>query len=534
MIINIAIKEFLGNLHSARFVIGFLLCLVLIPLALVVGVEDYKGKVITYNAEVTDAEKHLKQIKVYSQLRPQLVRSPEPLSIFSRGIIYNLGCRVKMRLDRRPFKTAGQGSVRDNQLMKSFSSLDFCTILALVLSLLALLFTYDACSGEREQGTLKLMFSNSVSRSTVLLGKSLGVSLSLLPILVFCYLLGILFIVITPEVSLSAGEWLRVGLLFATSLLYFGLFVLLGLFISSRFRSSAASIVVCLFAWVFFLFIVPNLAGYLAHSMAKVPPEQSMYTALSELSREYWDKRNEYEKSLPEPDWNSNWNYRMSDDGHIVLLGATRDRYENVRKLQAYAIPLMLEYADKKYPIFNDYLQQMDRQRLVAERLSLVSPSQVFRLLCSSLCRTDAAAHQVFMQSTHRYREQFVQYLRDKDVFSSYLYFTPVPEERFMTADEVVRYMSSGKLQTFEELKKYVADNGGFWDPTLVKREVPDWYPGDHHPYLDLNDLPRYQWRKTGMDLVLQSTLLDITALLCAGVILFFLSFVSFSRYDVR
>ena len=452
MIINIAIKEFLGNLHSARFVIGFLLCLVLIPLALVVGVEDYKGKVITYNAEVTDAEKHLKQIKVYSQLRPQLVRSPEPLSIFSRGIIYNLGCRVKMRLDRRPFKTAGQGSVRDNQLMKSFSSLDFCTILALVLSLLALLFTYDACSGEREQGTLKLMFSNSVSRSTVLLGKSLGVSLSLLPILVFCYLLGILFIVITPEVSLSAGEWLRVGLLFATSLLYFGLFVLLGLFISSRFRSSAASIVVCLFAWVFFLFIVPNLAGYLAHSMAKVPPEQSMYTALSELSREYWDKRNEYEKSLPEPDWNSNWNYRMSDDGHIVLLGATRDRYEN-------------------------------------ERLSLVSPSQVFRLLCSSLCRTDAAAHQVFMQSTHRYREQFVQYLRDKDVFSSYLYFTPVPEERFMTADEVVRYMSSGKLQTFEELKKYVADNGGFWDPTLVKREVPDWYPGDHHPYLALESL---------------------------------------------
>jgi len=41
MIWKIAKKEFLLNLISARFVIGFLLCLFLIPFTLTVNIDEY-------------------------------------------------------------------------------------------------------------------------------------------------------------------------------------------------------------------------------------------------------------------------------------------------------------------------------------------------------------------------------------------------------------------------------------------------------------------------------------------------------------
>ena len=48
-----------------------------------------------------------------------------------------------------------------------------------VLSLIAILFTFDLISGEREHGTLRLTLANSVPRHTVLIGKFLGALVSI-------------------------------------------------------------------------------------------------------------------------------------------------------------------------------------------------------------------------------------------------------------------------------------------------------------------------------------------------------------------
>ena len=48
-----------------------------------------------------------------------------------------------------------------------------------MLPFIAILFTFDAIAGEREQGTLRLTLSNSVARDFVLVGKFLGAFLSI-------------------------------------------------------------------------------------------------------------------------------------------------------------------------------------------------------------------------------------------------------------------------------------------------------------------------------------------------------------------
>ena len=61
-----------------------------------------------------------------------------------------------------------------NPLFQVFQSPDFAYVVRIIVSLLALLFVFDAVCGEKERGSLKLLLSNSVPRDTILIGKWIG------------------------------------------------------------------------------------------------------------------------------------------------------------------------------------------------------------------------------------------------------------------------------------------------------------------------------------------------------------------------
>ena len=75
-----------------------------------------------------------------------------------------------------------------NPLPALFSRLDFVFFINIVGSLLAFAFTYDAVSGERQSGTLRLIMTHAISRPLFLLAKFFGSYISfvvsLLPALV--------------------------------------------------------------------------------------------------------------------------------------------------------------------------------------------------------------------------------------------------------------------------------------------------------------------------------------------------------------
>ena len=102
MILSIALKDFYNNLVSARFIIGFILCMLFIPVILIVSINDYKSQVRAYKVERNRAEQR-NQILVYSAYRPDIVKEPEPLSIFCKGISYNVGNRVRILFGRNRF-----------------------------------------------------------------------------------------------------------------------------------------------------------------------------------------------------------------------------------------------------------------------------------------------------------------------------------------------------------------------------------------------------------------------------------------------
>ena len=188
-----------------------------------------------------------------------------------------------------------------SQYLSGFSSVDFEFLVRVILSLSAIFLAYDVISGEREAGTLRLMFSNSVKRSTLLLGKFLGGLLSLLIPLLLSFLLGLLIASFSPLIDFQSPEHGRLGFIFLLSALYLTSFFTLGIFVSTLTRRSKITLLISLLIWVFLLFIVPNASFEMAQKIKPVPSFKKMMARQTDVTVDNCDRKcNEIEFSLKE------------------------------------------------------------------------------------------------------------------------------------------------------------------------------------------------------------------------------------------
>ncbi|MDR0794695.1 MAG: ABC transporter permease, partial [Tannerella sp.] len=370
MIWLIAKKDFLLNLISARFVIGFILCMVVIPFTLIVSVDRYKNQLRVHRVYETQIENAKKEIRVYSQVRPTIVVPPVPLSIFSRGISEQIGNTVRIQLGEYPLLPSGNTATRDNPLLNAFFSIDFATVIAILMSLLALVFSYDLFTRERENGTLKVTLANGISRPAFLTGKMLGIVITLVPILLFCFLLGVFVVLLSPSIQFSATDWGGVALLFLSSLLYMVVFILLGMFISTKAQRSSTSIVVSLLSWIWFLFLMPNIAFYLSQSFVKTEMYDNVQFALNDLNSQFGKEQDEKAASIKNElgmTGISHWNYNTMGDGTQIMSGCVWETNEFHRRNNTWQEPALIDFADKKWVIQKKYLDGLTHQEKVRE-----------------------------------------------------------------------------------------------------------------------------------------------------------------------
>jgi ABC-type transport system involved in multi-copper enzyme maturation permease subunit len=535
MILHIAKKDFLTNLLSARFVIGFILCLVLIPFSILISVSNYRDRTAQYKIDHDAAERAVQEVRVYSKLRPEVVFPPDPLSVFGRGISDQVGGRVKVWLGDKPMMAAGKTEAGDNPFLASFFSVDFVDIAAIIFSLLALLFSYDAFTREKEDGTLKLQMSNSLGRSQCLAGKVLGIVFTLLPILAFSFILSAVLILFSNEVSFSAAEWGRIVLLFAASLVYLIVFVFIGLLVSVRSKTSVTSLVVCLFLWVFFVFLVPNVAANFAESFVRVQSRDNLNQVLLDLDKERQEKMGQSYKAQGIPENWSCWWCSNSSDGGTEIYGSSATDFELYRRRAAISEPIRVAYADKRWAFQQAYVDSLARQARAAEKMALLSPAGIFRTVGSALCATDLAAHERKMDRSRQYREAFIRFLEAKDAFASFSWLTPTPPSEFRTEDELIELRTGGEFKTVQALEAWAAtlkDRLDQWRK-LGKVKVKNDGPQDFS-FLDSSDMPRFEDRPLAVFSGLEAGAVDVGGLLVEAVLLFYVGFVAFIKFDVR
>ena len=512
MIWTIAKKEFLLNLISARFTIGLLLCLAIIPFTVVVSVDNYLNKLQVYKTEKERADRAYKEVCVWSWLRPTVVKEPEVLSIFSSGISDNLGNESKIYFSEYPLFPSGHVMTRDNPLLNAFFSIDFAKVIGILISLIALVFSYDALTREREEGTMKLSLTGKVSRISFLFGKITGLLITLIPILLLCYLLACLMVLLNPQVALSTSDWGGIVLLFLTSMIYLLVYILIGIVISGLVTRSSSAIIWSLLCWIWFLFLLPNISTYLSQSIVKTPLYENVQNVINEYNKEEANDYQEVRKQI-QNDLNlyslSYYNYNRDRDGAVEMSGLTKEMALYHQRLAIWQFPFMLNSADKKWAVQRRYFDELIDQQKWQQRIAWLSPSEIFAQATNILCRTDMHSFLQYMERVRHYRETFIRHYTDKKLFESTAYFTAEPFETLFSIEDIE---SMGEDRYWE-----IMDEKEFF-----------------FPYLNTEDVPRFVSQPVTLSTVLDGVMGRLATLTGLMVILLLTAIAAFMRYDVR
>ncbi|UCG63122.1 MAG: ABC transporter permease subunit, partial [Candidatus Zixiibacteriota bacterium] len=268
MLATLIRKELKAILVSPKFVATFAVCSVLILVSVYTGIVEYQSSVKQYQAAVDLNEQRLQEQTSWGNVVNKVFRRPDPLQIFAAGLTFDIG-RWSLIFERFNVKLMGSSYSQD-PIFALFRFVDFAFIVLFVLTLLAILFTYDTISGEKEGGTLRLVFSNAVPRAHYLIAKGSGAWLALVVSILIPTLLAVLLVVICG-VPLQANDWVRVMSLIVLALSLFTFFIFFGVMISALTRRSSVSFLVCLVCWVGFVMIIPRAGVMAAGNIIEVP-----------------------------------------------------------------------------------------------------------------------------------------------------------------------------------------------------------------------------------------------------------------------
>ena len=272
MLKDIIKKEILETITSAKFVFTFLLCAILILLSVFTGISNYRSDAKEYTAALALNKKNLESQPSYQALAglgTKINKSPQVLGAIASGVDEAVGRVATVNIAYDP--NLVDSKYESNPIFSVFGALDLTFIVKIVLSLFAILFTYDAIVGEKERGTLKLTLSNRVPRDRLILGKVIGGFISLLIPLIIPLVLSMLMLLVFPNISMNGEYWGRLLLMFLMYFLYLSVFFTLGLFVSARTSRSSTSFLVLLFIWVIFVTVIPKLSVMTAAQIKPIP-----------------------------------------------------------------------------------------------------------------------------------------------------------------------------------------------------------------------------------------------------------------------
>ncbi|MGC8898806.1 MAG: ABC transporter permease [Bacteroidota bacterium] len=354
MIWTIAKKELLEDFYSFKFRIVAIVCVLIVFVSNVTLLEDYKRRLEDYSLNLPKSGEARAIIK------------PSVLSLYASGLRRNM----ERGYDIRPgtlIAFPGATILNLDFFSSRFHVPDVTYLVKVVLSLLAMLTVFDTFCGEKVRGTLRLVLSNGLPRTHVVLGKILGNLIALVIPFTFSLLLGLLLIIFLGKVTITAEELSRICAVSVGSVLYLSIFVFLAITVSARTRLPSTSLVICLFLWTILVFGIPNVSGTIARAMSAIPSSQTL----------------EEEKMLT---------YVM-EGGFLLARGETdmNKVHERVRQME------------------NEYRNLLNRYVETTKKVSRLSPASSYVYFTSSICQSGFEDERHLKQLVLRYRDALLQ-----------------------------------------------------------------------------------------------------------------------------
>lgn len=484
--------ELLTHLMSARFFAAVIITLLLIVANTVVLIDEYEERVAMYRSQETVHRQKVAEAQTYSLLALYVERPPNALSLFSTGLDKQLGGTVGVSHSRVPMISDVSGRGVANPYLNLFSTLDLVFIFQVVLSLLALLFAYDAIAGEWENGTLRLVLSHPVRRGLILFAKYVAALLCLLLPVLLSLLLVLVLCTLSGSLQVSQDDFLKIGGIVLTTLVYLSLCYVIGLLISTTTRRAATSLILCMFIWVALVLVYPNWSRFVINPVGDMRAEKlSARQAVKQVWEELRREERRFLANSPlagkPPMFNLSLSYaerRLGGSRHygvnFKLNEASEPLVPHVQHFHQVSSAVQIRLAEKSALIRQENLERTDILRAKwDERLRKLSPAGRYASATSAWAGTDLNGMLDFIRAAQVYRKTLIDYFHDKEAFASRLWFA--------------------------------SDKG-----------TVDWW-----------DLPSFTFQRADAWVTAQRALPDVLLLLLAKLVLFMLAFLLFLRIEV-
>jgi ABC-type transport system involved in multi-copper enzyme maturation permease subunit len=384
MLLCIIRREILNGFLSLRLPFTLLLVTAVMASAAFLFLEDYQQQLADYDRNVKDNLQKVSRradggiwalASVFSHSHQWVYRAPTQLAFLAAGHEKNMpnAFEVNAFTMRNPTRR-----LRENCFLRWSEDLDWAFVISVIMSFAAIVLVYDSISGERENGTLRLSMSNPVPRSTVILGKYLGTMVMLIIPLLVGMLISMIIIVTSGKVNLAGADWVRILITVLLSLLYLSIFVLLGLFVSSLLRSSAASLVLLLLAWTVIVVVIPGVTGMIATRFSKLPSDR----ALGRIANDAWNK---------------------AQQEHGARYPESANRRTRVW-WPKYSLGRHLYCSDATMAVYRDYWDEMASDMRFGYNVTRLSPCVVYRRAAESIAGSGIDHYESFMKRLWQYR----------------------------------------------------------------------------------------------------------------------------------
>jgi len=428
-------REILHNLYSLRF---------LIALALVI--------VVFAAGAITFAKSHAADLEQYRQIQGQFLENMRELAarnateLAVRRQTYSLKPRANAFIadakDRHlpnavEFSAWNVFSFQNksgsaNPFLRRSDELSWAFITALIVSFIALLFTFDAVSGEKESKTLALSLANPVSRGTLLAGKLASAVLSVMAIVMAGALTSLVAVLVLGPGDSTAALAAEVPGFLAVAALLAATFAAFGLLASVVARSSNVSLLIALAVWLAFAVAVPNSSIFVAKTFFPIESSEAVQknvtAAFDDLS-----------KNAPPGSWSMN-------SGEPFL-----PQHELRANLQMKRL-----LAEKG--IRDAYYQAMFRQFERTRLLTAVSPVALFDYLTEAVAGGGYLRFRKAWDDLHVYQGQLLGFFKALDAADKDSPHWYNPNENVSTTRKPVAFE---RVPQFEERPLALADRVG-------------------------------------------------------------------------
>ena len=414
MIWHIVTRELLDHLTSLRFGLTTFILVALMVTNAVVHLRTHPERVRGYSEKVSASQTELKsRTQLYALLQKgpgKLYKRPSSLAFIADGSdallpnesvsggfwrLYGLAYIWSMGVPQLNIEAI-------SNLRPNATVIDWVFVITYLLSFISLLFTFDALSGERERGTLRLCLANSISRPALLMGKFLGSFITVLIAFYVAVLFNLAIISTESWTQLGGADWGRMGLILLIASCYAGIFIAIGLIVSAVTRESRLSLVVLLLIWVTVVVFMPSTLG--TFSAKWMPPVQTHHqfqmaksTAFDQISSDFLNKREKLKER------------RQSAE----------TSQEEVAEVDAAELEIQQEFVNKdmemREQLSRQHLAAQSAQVLHARQLTRCSPAAIVQYALESMAGTGFHRHLQFLEYCRLYIQQFRNFIVEMD-----------------------------------------------------------------------------------------------------------------------